>query len=221
MENELVYLKGNEAFIDSLIIAKGVDIQHKSIVRTIKAKSGRLKKFGELRFVDFKSLNPKGGRPTKVYQLNEEQATLLITFLDNSEIVDDFKEKLIREFYRMRCFIAEKQTQIWIETRQRGKLTRKAETDMIKKLVEYAKEQGSSHPDMLYMVYSKLANNMVGIKERDNATVMQLNTLGIYENICLYEIEKGMENGLNYKQIYQKCKIHCEEAKGIALLQAV
>ena len=45
-----------------------------------------------------------------------------------------------------------KSTQAWLETRQQGKLTRKAETDVIQKLVEYAKEQGSTHADMLYML---------------------------------------------------------------------
>lgn len=47
----------------------------------------------------------------------------------------------------MEAFIKEKSTQVWIETRKAGKLTRKAETDTIKKLVEYAKGQGSEHSD--------------------------------------------------------------------------
>lgn len=81
----------------------------------------------------------------------------------------------------MENFIREKSTQVWVETRKAGKLTRKAETDTIQKLVEYAKVQGSSHAEMLYMTYSKLANKMAGINKRDEATVMQLNNLSLME----------------------------------------
>lgn len=42
------------------------------------------------------------GQKAKVYKLNEQQATLLITFLDNSEIVANFKTLLVKQFYEMR-----------------------------------------------------------------------------------------------------------------------
>lgn len=103
-------------------------------------------------------------------------------------------------------FTAEKTTQTWEETRRIGKLTRQTETDTIKKLVEYAKEQGSTHSDKLYMIYSKLANKMTGISSRDEATVMQLNNLSMIENIILRVIEEGIEANKHYKEIYQDCK---------------
>lgn len=89
-------------------------------------------------------------------------------------------------------------TQMWIETRKAGKLTRKAETDTIQKLVEYAKGQGSSHAEMLYMTYSRLANKMAGINKRDEATVMQLNNLSLMENIILHEVDLGIMQGKHY-----------------------
>ena len=70
-------------------------------------------------------------------------------------------------------------------------LLRKAETDTIQKLVEYAKGQGSSHAEMLYMTYTRLANKMAGINKRDEATVMQLNNLSLMENIILHEVDTG------------------------------
>ena len=85
----------------------------------------------------------------------------------------------------MESILREKSTEAWLETRQKGKLTRKAETDVIQKLIEYAKEQGSTHADMLYMTYSKLANKMAGVSKRDEATVSQLNNLSLMENIIL------------------------------------
>ena len=119
----------------------------------------------------------------------------------------------------MRRFILEKQTSAWIETRQQGKLTRKSETDVIQKLIEYAKNQGSEHADMFYMTYSKLANKMAGIKKRDEATVMQLNNLSLMENIILNCIQSGIMMEKHYKDIYQDCKRRLEAFKDIAYLE--
>lgn len=216
--NELVYLKADDVFTDSMVLASGTNNQHKSVVAIIKKYRKDFEGIGQLRFSDLKSTNPKGGRPTKVYWLNEEQAMLLVTYLDNNEIVRKFKQKLVHEFVEMRKFIAERHTAEWIATRHQGKITRRAETDVIKDLVAYAKEQGSEHADMLYMTYSKLANSMCGIKGRDNATIYQLNNLGIFENLILQMIRSGIERNLNYKQIYQECKDRCLQAKQIAMI---
>lgn len=216
--NELVFLKRDDVFTDSMVIANGTGNQHKSVVAIIKKYKKDFEAFGKLEFSDLKSTNPKGGRPTKIYKLNEEQAMLLVTYLDNNEIVRDFKKNLVSQFVKMRRFIAERQTTVWLETRKAGKLTRKAETDVIKELVEYAKEQGSYHADMLYMTYSRLANSMADIKKRDNATVTQLNNLSIFEHIILTMIRNGIDEGLGYKEIYVICKNRCSQAKDIALI---
>lgn len=213
--NELVYLKKDDAFTDSLVIAEGTGNQHSTITRLIRKYP---KDFGEVRFLDLKSTNSKGGRPTKVYLLNEEQATLLITYLDNNEVVRAFKKNLVHQFFEMRKFIAERQTQAWIETRQQGKITRRSETDVIQELVSYAKAQGSEHADMLYMTYSKLANAMCGVKGRDNATTYQLNNLSIFENLILQMIRSGIQAEMHYKDIYKLCKDRCVQAKQIAMI---
>lgn len=215
---ELVFLKNNDAFTDSMVIANGTGNQHHAVTQLIRKYHTDFEDFGILQFTHLKCRNPKGGRPAKVYQLNEEQAMLLVTYLDNNEIVRDFKKNLVSQFVKMRRFIAERQTTVWIETRKAGKLTRKSETDVIKELVEYAKSQGSNHADMLYMTYSKLANSMANIKNRDDATVSQLNNLSIFEHIILTMIRNGINEGLGYKDIYQICKIRCNQAKDIALI---
>lgn len=219
--DELVIVKNDEAFTNSMIIATETENQHKSIIRLINTHIERLERFGKVRFSDLKSTNSKGGRPTKICYLNEPQATLLITFLDNSDKVADFKTKLVEQFYKMRQLLMQKQTNLWLETRQQGKLTRRSETDVIKDLIEYAKEQGSEHADKLYMTYSKLANKMAGISKRDLATVSQLNTLSFIENIILNQIRVDMSKELHYKQIYQDCKKQIELFKEIAYLEAV
>lgn len=216
--NDLVYLKSDDVFTDSMVIAQGTGNQHKSVVAILKKYHKDFEESGKLRFSDFKSTNPKGGRPTHIYLLNEEQATLLVTYLDNTEVVREFKKKLVHEFYEMRKFIAERHTSAWIETRQAGKITRKAETDVIQELVEYAKAQKSEHADMLYVTYTKLANSMCGIKGRDKATTIQLNNLSIFENLILSMIRNGMDAGMHYKEIYKICKDRCVQAQQIAMI---
>jgi phage regulator Rha-like protein len=204
--NELVMVKREEAFTDSMIIADGTDNQHPSVMRLVRKHLKRLEKYGRVEFMDLKSVNPKGGRPTKVAQLNEVQAMYLVTLLDNNEKVLDFKALLVEEFCRMRKVLAERQTEAWLESRKAGKLTRRNETDVIKELIAYAKEQGSKNADMLYMTYSKLANKIAGIKQRDLATVKQLNILDELEGMIYHVIKLGMAAGKHHKDIYKDCK---------------
>jgi phage regulator Rha-like protein len=214
--NELVYLKADDVFTDSLVLASGTGVAHRKIKQSIRRHEDKLKEFGRLS-APYQA-ESTGGRPEEYYLLNEAQATFLVTLLKNTDIVVNFKAELVRQFFEMRKFIAERHTELWVETRKQGKITRKSETDMIQLLVAYAKGQGSKHADMLYITYSKLANKLAGIKGRDNATVRQLNNLSIFENIILEMIRSGMDAGLNYKEIYKICKDRCEQAQQIAML---
>lgn len=213
---EIVYLKNDEVFTDSLVISLGTGVEHRKLKQAIRKYKDQIEDFGKL-YAPFRA-ESTGGRKTEYYILNEAQATFLITLLKNTEKVVKFKAELVKQFYEMRKFIAERHTQEWVETRRQGKLTRKAETDVIKELVEYAKVQGSTHSDMLYMTYSKLANALAGVKDRNQATVMQLNNLSIFENIILQMIRSGIDKGLGYKDIYKECKSRCSDAKDIAMI---
>lgn len=216
-ESNLVLLRGNEAFTNSLIIANGAGIEHRKLKITIRKHQDKLKKFGKLS-APYQA-ESTGGRPEEIYHLNEEQATFLITLLKNTDVVVDFKVELVRQFYAMRKLLMERQTQAWQETRYQGKLTRKAETDVIKQLVECAKCQGSQNADKLYMTYSKLANKMAGITNRDTASVMELNNLSTIENIILHCVQLGILEGKHYKQIYQDSKARLIAYQEIAFLK--
>ena len=216
--NELILLKNNDVFTTSLVIAEGTGNQHKSVVALVKKHIEYFRKFGSIEFSDLKSL--KRGRPTKVYYLNEQQATLLMTFLDNSEIVIEFKVELVKQFYQMRQILLEKQTTLWQNTRLESKMNRLKETDEIKALVAYAKENGSKNADKYYITFSKLANKAVGLdsSQRNHATTSQLNNLILIENIISHVIKEGLEQYFHYKGIYKSCKERIEQFKYIAYL---
>ncbi len=217
---ELILLKNNDVFITSLVIAEGTGNQHKSVVALVKKHMEYFEKFGNIRFSDLKSTNLQGGRPTKVYYLNEQQATLLMTFLSNSEIVIKFKVELVKQFYHMRQILLEKQTALWQNTRLESKINRLKETDEIKELVAYAKENGSKNADKYYITFSKLANKAVGLdsNQRNHATTSQLNNLILIENIISHVIKEGLEQYFHYKGIYKSCKERIEQFKYIAYL---
>lgn len=218
MENKLVTLSGNEVFTDSMVIARGTDNEHHAVRELIKRYKEDIEDFGTLLISNEEST---GGRPAEIFLLNEEQATFVITLLRNSKVVVKFKKELVRQFYAMRQFIFERQSKDWIIKREQGKITRKAETDVLKQLVEYAKEQGSEHSDKLYLSYTKLANKICGISGRDNATVEQLSSLTIAENIILHCVQSGIQQERHYKDIYKDCKNRLEMFKDIAYLDYV
>ena len=209
-QDDLVILRRNRAFTDSLKVAKGTKNTHHAIQQMIKKYEPALERWGNVEFSHSKCENPKGGRPVKVFFLNEPQATFLISLLDNNEIVVQFKSELVDRFYKMRELLFEKQSDAWKQARIAGKLTRHSETDTIKKLVEYAKDQGSEHADMLYIVYSRLADKMAGINKRDLSNTKQLNTLDEVENMIIHVVELGMSQDKQYKAIFQDCKQRLE-----------
>ena len=220
MNYDLVTVKRNEIFTDSKVIAQGTNNRHDSIQRLIRKYEKNIAKFGELMFTDLKSENSKGGRPEVIYLLNEEQATFLMTLMRNDGedgVVVAFKMRLVEEFYKMRRHLEEKQTKAWIETRENNKKNRLKETDVIKLLVEYAKEQGSKNSDKLYITYTKLANTIINCK-RDEADISQLNNLTLVESIILQTIRIDMSLNMHYKEIYKDCKGRIEMFKEITYL---
>lgn len=224
--NELVYLKNDEAVCDSLQVAEKFGKRHDKLVSEIERMypdligKGCAQNGGDPLFIKSNYVHPQNRQTYPLYIMNRDGFSLLVMGFTGREALE-WKLQYIRAFNQMENFIREKSTQMWIETRKAGKLTRKAETDIIQKLVEYAKKQGSSHAEKLYMTYSKLANKMAGINKRDEATVMQLNNLSLMENIILHEVDLGILKGKPYKEIYKDCRKRLEAVKDLAYLEAV
>ncbi len=218
---ELVEVRENDVFTNSKVIAEGTENKHEAVQKIISKYSIDIEDFGALRFEMrvLKHENYRGSTREKVYLLNEEQATFVITLLRNSKVVVKFKKELVRQFYAMRKFLIEKQSQLWNDTRLANKQNRLKETDVIKLLVEYAKNQGSTHSDKLYMTYTKLAKSVIGGK-RDNVSVSELNNLTLVESIILQTIQIDMSMGMHYKDIYKDCKDRIERFAEIAYLTA-
>ncbi len=216
---ELVYLsKKDEAVCSSLQVAEKFGKRHADVIRAINnllendSTQNCVRCFNKSSYADAK------GEKRPMYVMNRDGFTFLVMGFTGNK-ANEWKWQYIKAFNKMEEFIKEKKSQKWIDERKAGKLTRKSETDTIKRLVEYAKEQGSTHSEMLYTVYSKLANSMAGVKSRDEATRRELNNLSLMEHIILCEIDKGIVANKPYKEIYKDCKERLETVKELAYLE--
>lgn len=85
----------------SLAIADGIGNTHKTVVQLIRQNSSDLEEFGNLAF-EMRNSSSGAGRPTEYALLNEQQATLLLTYMRNNETVKEFKKRLVKAFFEMR-----------------------------------------------------------------------------------------------------------------------
>lgn len=215
--DELVYLEKEEAVCSSLDVSRSFGKRHDNVLRAIGGlleNEETQKMFKKLNYVD-----SQNKQQYPMYLMNRDGFSLLVMGFTGKKALD-WKLKYINAFNQMEKIIRERQSQSWIESRSVGKLSRKAETDVLKQLVEYAKQQGSEHADMLYMTYSKLANKTAGVTDRETATTQQLMNLSFVENIILNMVQDGIQQELPYKEIYRNVKERLTVVGRLAYLTA-
>ena len=213
--DELVYLERDEAVCSSLDASRSYGKRHDNVLRAIGGlleNEETKKMFKKLNYVD-----SQNKQKYPMYLMNRDGFSLLVMGFTGKKALD-WKLKYINAFNQMEKIIRERQSQPWIESRSVGKLSRKAETDVLKQLVEYAKQQGSEHADMFYMTYSKLANKTAGVTDRETATTQQLMNLSFVENIILNMVQDGIQKELPYKEIYRNVKDRLEVVGRLAYL---
>lgn len=76
----IVFARNGQALTTSAIVAAGVEVQHKNILAILRNYREDFEEFGVFAFETRKLDNPQGGRPETFALLNEQQATLLVTY---------------------------------------------------------------------------------------------------------------------------------------------
>lgn len=213
---ELVTLGKNEPVTTTLIIADGMNVKHHAILVLVKKYEKLFKNSGTLEF----EIQKSGGRPTTFYYLNEEQTSFLITLMRNSDVVVNFKLQLVKGFYEMKSILADmtlrQKNEAWKLQREQGKLSRKEETDIIQKFVEYATKQGSQSARRYYENISKMENKALFFLQerfknvRNALTGQQLQIIATADIAVAEALKIGMEESLPYKEIYQLAKQRVE-----------
>ncbi|MFV8210605.1 Rha family transcriptional regulator [Streptococcus pluranimalium] len=122
----LVYLDGKkEPYTLSSIVSECANVKHRHLKILINKHKSRLERFGR---VTFEISLSEAGQNVRDYILNEQQATLLITFLKNTEQVATFKENLVKAFFEMRDELTKFQLQRELEKPKRRALYEAIET---------------------------------------------------------------------------------------------
>ena len=100
--NDLVFIGSvdDEPYTTDKIISDYSGNSLHAVKNLIYQRKADFKEYGILSF-EMTKLDGRG-RPRKTYHLNEMQATLLMTYLDNTDQVREFKKRLVKAFFTMR-----------------------------------------------------------------------------------------------------------------------
>lgn len=156
-EDRLVFIQKYEAFTNSKIIAECAKVQHGTIRRITDKYKSDFEEFGKIRFMDFKSINLKGGRPEKIYLYNEQQVTLLLTYLKNTLQVREFKKELVRQFYKAKKRVEELKSPAYKAIRTESKETTKNSMKLINSSISNIKSTD-------YIKANTIANKATSLK---------------------------------------------------------
>lgn len=214
--NDLVLIKRDEAVCTSLQVAEKFHKKHKSVIRNIEnlaAQNCAAKSFYHL-----SSYTDIRGKRQKLYYMNRDGFSLLAMGFTGKEALD-FKLAFINAFNLMEKTIQEIHSQEHISARESGKQIRKTETDEIKNFVEYALSSGSGHADKYYTLFSKMANKIMNVSDRNTATVEQLIGLAFIEGTIRRIISDEISRGIYYKDIFKDCKRQALMIANISCLQ--
>ncbi|WP_423479495.1 Rha family transcriptional regulator [Ligilactobacillus salivarius] len=210
---DLVFYTDNtlkaEPYTTSEIIANNTNNSRVSVRRLIEKHIDRLKQFGK---VEFEMQPLPSGQKAKVYKLNEQQATLLITFLDNSDIVANFKTLLVKQFYEMRDELTKRNINRAIE-----KPVKKTLMDCIKKW-KYASKYAYSNINRLLIKGAtglsinalkkergdaKVALDLLTSQEQEKYKQLEQKVIAYIEANFDYQLIKALLTGKEIKFIYQ------------------
>jgi phage regulator Rha-like protein len=101
--NDLIIVLDNEPRVSHKVIAENTSNKVQSIQDLITKNLPDFEEFGTMEVEILNVKNSAGAsNQQKTYFLNEYQATLLMTYLRNSEIVKKFKISLVKEFYKLK-----------------------------------------------------------------------------------------------------------------------
>ena len=104
--SSLVSTVDGQPVTTTLKVADGTASNHEAVIKLVRTYQGDLEEFGRVRF-EIQPFATAGGTQKREYAvLNEEQSTLLLAYMRNTDIVRQFKKALIRDFFQMRRALA-------------------------------------------------------------------------------------------------------------------
>lgn len=215
VDKSIVFFNKGDFFCSTWDLSIGFKMQHKYLKSLIHKFRQHFDLIGFMGEIHPRMTNKKGGQ-IEEYWLNEEQAMFLCTLCSNNEEILKFKRLLVSQFLQQKRMLLaasiHAKNSEWLEKRATGKIERRLETDIIKKFVIYATERGSTNAHNYYMIISKMENtalfafNYISQKFpnlRECVNTRSLDALMMADRIVGRALEEGMENLMDYKEIYK------------------
>lgn len=168
---KLVFVKSKnlkeEPYTTSKVISEYGGQEHRAVRQLIESYKKDLKEFGRVTF-EMTPLETSGGiQNIKIYKLNEEQATFLITLMRNTEQVVKFKKDLVKEFFVMKEELNRRRAEKEIESEARKDLT-----DQIKAILGNNNVKFIKYTQLTYKVlFNKTADQLrkeYGVKKKES-----------------------------------------------------
>lgn len=218
---ELVESKKEGIFAESHLVARKFGMSHAKLVLIIQRV---LADYPDIK-ADLKSAliqekyhteerEYRGARFT-CYMMNREFFTLVAMRL-RTKLAIKWQRQFNNAFYEMerRLLVADTNATdpLWLKQRDQGKLARKQETDVIKDFVAYATDQGSTKAEYYYKHITNATYAALGLmvqskpKLRDTMDMYEISELLLAERLARSSIQKYMDLGRNYKDIYTSVK---------------
>lgn len=155
-EEKLVFIQRKNAFTDSKIVAEHAGIQHVAVRQITRKYQQDFEEFGKLK-VKFNICPSKTNQKEKIYLYNEQQATLLLTYLKNTKPVREFKKALVKQFYKAKKRLEEIQTPEYKAIRAESK-------EVTKSSMKLLKDSISNINQTEYIKANTIANKATSIK---------------------------------------------------------
>jgi phage regulator Rha-like protein len=219
--SELVIIENNTPLTTTKIIADETGFLHRSIKNIVNKYKNDILEFGVLHSENVPNMK-ETGRNSNVYLLNEEQTSLLIMYLSNTEKVKKFKIAINKQFHYMKKALLQvelnKQNKEWLESREKGKETRKKVAKEYENYLKYAIESGSKtyekKPQLAYSQFTNMVNKSLFDFEfkpkagttRNYMTKDQLDIVNSAEILTQKIIQQEIDKGTEYHEIFKITK---------------
>lgn len=151
-----------EPYTTADTVAQYAQVRHKTVNELIRKHEADLKEFGLLVFEMEAVERARGVKYAKVYHLNEQQATLLITYLRNTEPVRRFKKALVRGFFEARQELARREVERTIKAPVHRTLT-----DAIRDSGENERMHGQAFPTYINLIYKAVMGRTAAQMRKD------------------------------------------------------
>jgi Rha family phage regulatory protein len=209
--SKLILLNGDKPTTTSLIIAEVFEKQHKNILKDIKNLEVP-PDFWRLNFELSDYLDSRG-KKQPIYNITKDGFSILAMGFTGTKAMK-FKLAFLEQFNSMEKSLNNDKT-TWKASRGLGKSARAEITDAVKRLVDYATANGSKNAQkyyeaitlMEYRALNFIAGNPKCHGLRDMLEGRDLAQLMTLEYKCADEINKSIDKGMHYKDIYQHIKL--------------